>query len=367
MTPRPVESSISSAATPQPWYSHPNLERDRSHVVAFPCTIEDLLENSDLDWSASRFILLHNQGMWYRVQPSVGPLFLKYQELKDILKRTSASNATNGENKDARKSVVAWVGRYQDIDYWVAYTPDSVKVLEEGNQTKVDSSSIDFKALREFGDALESQEDAGILATAQGLVEFHKSHPFCSLCGGATQPVKAGACRKCADCRKSVYPRLDVASIMLITSPCHQHALLGRKKSWPAGRYSTLAGFCEVGETLEDCCCRETYEESGVEVDPSSVKFVASQPWPFPRSLMVGFRATATTTSSSQEGELPNIAVDTSEMEDIRWFAKDFVRTRLEGGSAALAYEPNGKEADFHIPGKSSLARLLITQWTIET
>jgi NAD+ diphosphatase len=158
---------------------------------------------------------------------------------------------------------------------------------------------------------------------------------------------------------------------MLVTSPCQQFALLGRKSSWPPGRYSTLAGFCEVGETLEDCCRRETFEESGVVVDPSSVTFVASQPWPFPRSLMVGFRATAvavepSSNDQSRQTALPSIQVDTSEMQDIQWFAKDFVRQRLEGGSTALTYEPNGKEADFHIPGKASLARALISRWAEE-
>ncbi|OEU13924.1 hypothetical protein FRACYDRAFT_163975, partial [Fragilariopsis cylindrus CCMP1102] len=110
------------------------------------------------------------------------------------------------------------------------------------------------------------------------------------------------------------YPRIDSATIMLVTSPCENYALLGRKKSWPAGRYSTLAGFTEVGETLEECCRRETFEESGVVVDPASVRFDASQPWPFPRSLML---------SSPSQPLLPEIIVDTNEMEDIRWFAKE--------------------------------------------
>jgi NAD+ diphosphatase len=150
---------------------------------------------------------------------------------------------------------------------------------------------------------------------------------------------------------------------MLITSQCGEYALLGRKAAWPEGRYSTLAGFCEVGETLEQCCAREVQEESGVEVDLESISFTHSQPWPFPRSLMAGFRGKA-----KQSGdELAKIVIEEDEMQDVRWFKKDYVRDRLSGGSLALNFEPNEKEKEFHIPGQSSLATLLITEWTNES
>ena len=223
--------------------------------------------------------------------------------------------------------------------------------------------------LREFGDSLESSTDAAILATCNGMVEFHKAHPFCSKCGSPSRAAKAGAARKCtnAECGASVYPRIDVASIMLITSPCEQYALLGRKQNWPQGRYSTLAGFAEIGETLEQCCARETWEESGVSVDPASIRFVCSQPWPFPRSLMAGFRGKAHSQQPLREEDgLPQIQVDELEMEKIQWFHKDYVRERLDGGSTAMAFEPNEQEQTFHIPGKASLARILISQWAHE-
>jgi NAD+ diphosphatase len=97
-----------------------------------------------------------------------------------------------------------------------------------------------------------------------------------------------------------------------------------------------------------------------VVVDPSSVSFAASQPWPFPRSLMVGFQARAKDTG---EGLLPTINVDKEEMEDIKWFSRDYVRERVAGGSTALGYQPTAEEEEFHIPGRSSLARVLITKW----
>jgi NADH pyrophosphatase NudC (nudix superfamily) len=121
------------------------------------------------------------------------------------------------------------------------------------------------------------------------IIEFHRSHKFCSRCGHGTVSAKAGGCRQCMNdnCSRRgstrVYPRIDTATIMLITSSCGEYALLGRKRAWPSGRYSTLAGFTEVGETLEHCVVREVREESGIRVDLNSVAFVASQPWPFPR------------------------------------------------------------------------------------
>lgn len=365
------------------------------------------------------------------------PLYLTVNQMEDVLVKAKATmvvsppaktnsdrikhnniddgdevSAINNDNsKEEEEPLVAWVGRHQDADYWAVYLKDDdiqadndgeeengsaepkllvlESILTEVTSISTSEETTEFlprcKPLREFGDSLASSLDAAVLATANGLVEFHKSHGYCSSCGEATKPSKAGSCRTCSNegcVRSVVYPRIDSATIMLVTSPCEGWALLGRKRSWPAGRYSTLAGFCEVGETLEECLARETLEESGVVVDPASVRFVASQPWPFPRSLMVGFRAAAaaaavagedpsersssltTTTPSS----LPEITVDASEMEDIRWFPKHFVKERLSSsdGSTALTYEPDDAEAEFHVPGKASLARRLIAEWADE-
>ena len=238
-----------------------------------------------------------------------------------------------------------------------------------------------FLPLREFGDKIESSVLAGLLATANGLREFQIRNQYCTYCGSKTYVANVGGNRKCSTCSKSVYPRIDVASIMLITDSTNQYALLGRKQSWPIGRYSTLAGFMEVGETIEQCCIRETYEESGVQVDPTTIQYVTSQPWPFPQSIMVGFygraypvsiNATSSSSSSSNDNSivvLPEIIIDTKEMEDIRWFSKEYVKQHVIhnphniGSTALKTYTPNQYEKEFHIPGKSSLGRLLITQW----
>jgi NAD+ diphosphatase len=151
---------------------------------------------------------------------------------------------------------------------------------------------------------------------------------------------------------------------MLVQSPCGQHCLLGRKSAWPVGRFSALAGFLEVGETLEQAVMRETFEESGVVIDPQSVTYRYSQPWPFPSSLMLGFTASA----MSNEGSLPDIAFDAQEMEDVQWFSKSDVQLALRrtGSTSLVGWQPSDKEKELHFPGKSSLARKLLTDWAAE-
>ncbi len=381
----------------QPWYQDSELGRDRSAILEMP--LEDALQSP-----SSRFILTHAGSVLVK-RPrhgrnttlkddrfSVAGLFLPFDRLPP--------GASDDED-----AVVAWLGSKSGMDFWVLdlpagggssahpYSVESLLALRRAK--KDDDDGWEAAPLRQFGDRMESAEDAAVYATANGLVAFHRSHPFCSRCGRRTVSAKAGACRRCeggSDCPSApstVYPRIDAATIMLITSPSSldggEHCLLGRKKNWPKGRWSTLAGFVEVGETLEQCVGREVLEESGVAVDLDSVAFVASQPWPFPRSLMVGFQAEAKAvggvTSNAEEeeeeeeegegehgsGVLPSIAYDPNEMEDVRWFKRDFVAARLDGGSTALDFTPTAREAEFHLPGRASLARVLITQWALAT
>jgi len=305
------------------------------------------------------------------------PMFLSYDEVTSVLGDDQLLLLLNSEDNDSsnstlNQSLTIWIGEKSDINYFCIYLSDRDEATVRSSLQKNSQAAMPKLAqLREFGDRILSHSDAALYSTANGLVEFHKSHKFCSYCGSPTSLRKAGASRICSDhktnggsCRSpSVYPRIDVASIMLVTSPCENYALLGRKSMWPKGRYSTLAGFMEVGETIEQCCIRETFEESGIEVEKSSVEFIRSQPWPFPRSLMAGFRARAK--SAGEMNVLPEINIDEKEMEDVQWFHRDFVAARLDGGSTALMYSPTEEEQEFHIPGKASLARLLITQWAL--
>ncbi|MTE20897.1 NAD(+) diphosphatase [Streptomyces sp. TRM43335] len=173
--------------------------------------------------------------------------------------------------------------------------------------------------LREAG-ALLSERDAQLMVHAVALENWQRMHRFCSRCGERTAIVAAGHVRRCPACGAEHYPRTDPAVIMLVTDP-EGRALLGRQVHWPKGRFSTLAGFVEPGESLEQAVVREAGEEAGVAID--RVEYVASQPWPFPSSLMLGFVAHATSAE---------IRVDGEEIEEARWFSREELRDAFASG-----------------------------------
>lgn len=173
--------------------------------------------------------------------------------------------------------------------------------------------------LREAG-ALLSERDARLMVHAVALENWQRMHRFCSRCGERTVIAAAGHVRRCPACGAEHYPRTDPAVIMLVTD-ADDRALLGRQVHWPRGRFSTLAGFVEPGESIEQAVVREAGEEVGVEI--GEVEYVASQPWPFPSSLMLGFVARATSTE---------IRVDGEEIEEARWFSREELRAAFASG-----------------------------------
>ena len=204
---------------------------------------------------------------------------------------------------------------------------------------------------------IESDDAIALLGTARGLGLWHRSVRFCSSCGAKTVPQASrhGRNRICTDesCGARFRPRLDPSVIVLVTKG--DKCLLGRNKRWPQGRYSTLAGFVEFGETLEECVLREMEEEAGVECDRSTLRFVASQPWLFPRSLMVGYIV---------EARSEALHVDKAELEDAQWFSREYVRSELakQGDSDSPA-----EDGGFHVPSRISLARTIIESWLDES
>jgi NAD+ diphosphatase len=168
-----------------------------------------------------------------------------------------------------------------------------------------------FEDLRGTGGLL-SQEEAGLLAYARAMILWRQRHRFCGACGAPTRSESAGHVMRCtrSDCAAEHFPRLDPAIIVLVTDGAR--ALLGRQASWPAGRYSTIAGFVEPGESLEDAVAREVLEETGVAVEDA--RYHSSQPWPFPSSLMIGFTARASASAVPRADE---------ELDDVRWFTRE--------------------------------------------
>ncbi len=167
-----------------------------------------------------------------------------------------------------------------------------------------------YEDLRHIASVLPIDE-AGLLGYARAIISWRRRHRFCGLCGARTVSAKSGHVLVCSDpsCRNEQFPRIDPAIIVLISDG--ERALLGRQASWPIGRYSTIAGFVEPGESLEDAVAREVLEESGIDVD--RIEYHSSQPWPFPASLMLGFTAHALTTE---------VRLHDQELEDARWFTR---------------------------------------------
>lgn len=228
----------------------------------------------------------------------------------------------------------SFLGRHAEADYFFSVIDES-EVDREAE--RLDARWLD---LRSAGSQLPSF-DAGLFAYARALAHWQARTRHCPVCGAPLRLVAAGHRGHCsnADCGADQFPRTDAAVIMIVT---HGDAcLLGRQASWPEHRYSTLAGFVEPGETLEDAVCREVFEEAGVLVD--DCEYHSSQPWPFPASLMVGFIAQATNRT---------IALG-SELHDARWFNPQQLVDGLRDGSLLL-------------PPSLSVSHRLIEHWLHE-
>ena len=181
--------------------------------------------------------------------------------------------------------------------------------------------------------------EAATYAAARSVLDWHVRHRFCAKCGTATAMFRAGWARKCPNCATEHFPRVDPVVIMIAEHD--GRALLGRGKGWPPGRYSALAGFLEPGESIEEAVAREIAEEAGVRV--GRVRYVASQPWPFPSSLMIACVA---------EAEDDAITLDVNELEDAMWVPREMVRAVLRG-----------EDGPFLPPPPYAIAHTLLSVW----
>ena len=197
---------------------------------------------------------------------------------------------------------------------------------------------IDFRSIHMQG--LLASHDLGALAQGAALVAWHASHRFCSRCGAESQARAGGYKRVCPSCNAEHFPRTDPVAIMLAVTP--ERCLMGRGRHFAPGMYSCLAGFIEPGETIEAAVRRETFEEAGIRV--GRVAYHASQPWPFPYSLMIGCYGEALN---------DDIVRDAAELEDVRWFSRDEVRAIIEKSS------PEG----ITMPPPMAIAHHLIRSW----
>lgn len=194
--------------------------------------------------------------------------------------------------------------------------------------------------LRDVGARLGAG-DAELLVEALALAGWLRDAPFCPACGGGTELRQAGWSRGCLTCGREHFPRTDPAVIVAIESADGERLLLGANANWGGRMYSCFAGFAEAGESLESTAHREIEEEAGVAL--TSLRYVSSQPWPFPRSLMIGFRAVAVDERAAR--------ADGEEILDVRWFSREDIGSALAG------------EGPVGLPGAASIARALIVDW----
>ncbi len=227
-----------------------------------------------------------------------------------ILNRNSALPFLNSANE------IVFLGLEGDVPFFCIDLSDSEST---GVINKIDGQGR-FVDLRVAAPLLSTKE-CTLLSYAKGICYWHKHNMYCGKCGNATSARHGGSMRSCNDnrCAREIFPTISPAVIMLVEKRTREgeapQCLLGRQENWPKGVYSTLAGFVDISETLEEAVAREVYEEAGIIVD--QIEYSASQPWPFPSSLMLGFRAKAVTTE---------INFDKEEMEDVRWFTKSEVQ-----------------------------------------
>ena len=201
-----------------------------------------------------------------------------------------------------------------------------------------ETSTEGLASLRELGATLDEFQ-LGISMHVIALSNWHRSHPHCSKCGAETKSTLGGSVRVCIKDQSQHHPRTDSAVIVLVKDK-DDRILLGHQPIWPDGRFSTFAGFLEPGETFEQCVEREVFEESGVKVN--EIKYLGSQPWPFPASIMIAFSAVVDDPSTAK--------ADGVEITEVRWFSRDDLKSSIADGSLLL-------------PPTISVARKMIAMW----
>lgn len=295
---------------------------------------------------------------WLRQQAAANPLVLVTWQDRNLVAHAVPDNVDPEAvflGDDAARAVLRDVRDHAEVmflglqDETPVFSVDLSAMDEADALTTVGYDAgghVQFTDLRTVGQILDRQAGS-LLAFARGMAYWHRRHRYCGACGSATRSVSGGFIRSCMSdaCRLDHFPRTDPAVIMLVTAdlPDGEHCLLGRKAGWAEGHYSSLAGFVEPGESLETAVAREVMEESSIAV--TDVRYQASQPWPFPSSLMLGFRARAVTYDIDADDEL----------EDVRWFSRDELHERAQKNAA-----------DGKLSRPDSIARWLIEDWMNE-
>ena len=307
-----------------------NLNKTRPNFFGFSKydRLENVRENANwfekLDKKRIKFIpVWRGLNLFSNKNENIlNPFFLHFSEIEDLLKDDHLKIFLGCKIDQTKKTF------FVSVDF---------SKLSEFKIKKYLNSFGKFFSLRDINPLVDASTGS-ILAYSLGISNWHRNNLYCSKCGGETSSSKAGHQRNChnKNCLSPHFPRTDPAVIMLVYK--EDRILLGRQEIWPTGMYSTLAGFVEPGETIENAVSREVFEESGISI--KNIQYHSSQPWPFPSSLMLGFYAEAKTTK---------IKIDKKEIEDVQWFSKDEI----------LNFHNHNK----FLPREISIARRLIDDW----
>jgi NAD+ diphosphatase len=300
-------------------HNNPSMDSDRPNFFAGPYIDRRAEAREDAGWARAA---LEDPRTLYLLASGTRHLIYTQPEPRIAFLEDGGSAAATADS--SRLVLLGWFRERRCV--LIEAGPDTALALPQ------DAS---FEELRPLSPLLPAEE-AGLLAYARALSVWRTRQRYCGACGAPAVAQRAGHCMRCSNesCGLEFFPRLDPAIIVLVTDG--ERALLGRQATWPAGRYSTIAGFVEPGESLEDAVAREVMEETGVTV--AGADYDSSQPWPFPASLMIGFRAWA------HPGCAP--ARVSGELEDARWFTRE----EIHAGAALL-------------PPVHSISRRLITAW----
>ena len=248
---------------------------------------------------------------------------------------------------EPKLELAVWLGN--DASGPVVALPLGVDPSETGMPERL--KAIDYRSLA--AQSLLSGEQTGMVAQGAALLAWNATHRFCSRCGAASTPVAGGYKRVCPQCEAQHFPRTDPVVIMLAVRG--DHCLLGRGRHFPEGMFSALAGFVEPGETIEDAVRRETLEESGIHI--GRVRYHATQPWPFPHTLMIGCFGEAVSET---------IDHDARELADCRWFTRAAVREAVEDGERHRGVGSAGETGAFFVPPPMAIAHQLMRAWALD-
>jgi NAD+ diphosphatase len=308
----------------------------------------DEMQRTDLDaqlrgWSTARLVIVDAEGRtpveWDGDGPPAGGW--------DLMDGSGAHLRTSPTSGDAPTEGAVLLGETDGVAYWaIRGEPDAGPngATSTAERYAASPDQGDRVDLRTAGSALDAL-GAGLFVAAAAVLNWHDAAGFCPRDGSPTHPAAAGWMRICEAHGHEEYPRTDPAVICLVHDGADQ-VLIARQPVWPPGRFSVLAGFVEAGESLEACVARELHEEVGAEV--TDIRYLGSQAWPFPRSLMIGFHALADPTVPLRPAD--------GEIAEAKWISRAELR-------AALAHGDWGARAPLLLPGRVSIARSMLESW----